>query len=173
MARARIGRLKQAREGLPRDASDSGSVRAFGYQGIIDLQDNLLKSQASSQQSEDQVALLQRKINAAMKQRNALLGAQSSRVLEQEEKEAAVAAENAAATRVSRSSSRSEEPNEVELFQQGAAKAGGALAGLGKALVKTVLGEEGVGDALRAAGEDATAAAGSVSSAGHSFLEKK
>lgn len=108
-----------------------------------------------------------------MKQRNALLGAQSSRVLEQEEKQAAAAAENAAATRASRPSSGSEEQNEVELFQQGAAKAGGALAGLGKAFVKTVLGEEGVGDALRAAGEDATAAAGCVNSAGYSFLEKK
>mmetsp|Transcript_78890 Transcript_78890/g.154271 ORF Transcript_78890/g.154271 Transcript_78890/m.154271 type:complete len:411 (+) Transcript_78890:132-1364(+) len=199
-AQSRMATLRGARADLPRDAADTDAVRAYGYQGIIDLQDILVKTQRSSKESADQVATLQRKIKAAMQQRNVLLGAQSKQQLEQEEavqqeaarvlaaakkaseEAAAVAAAAAAASQkvgtaagaasrtTSSISNGGNGMNEVELIQQSAAKTGAALAGLGKALFKTAKGEEGVGDILRASKEDVSAAARSITSAGSKIL---
>ena len=192
----RLSRMEAARAGLPA-AGDLAAVRAYGFSAIVELQDFILQSQRATAASEEQVARLRKKIASAMEERNLLLGLQSQAKLDEEaalaeaarvaraEKAAAAqrrAGEAATQQAVARAQAAATPPpggrprsrkNEVELAQTGALRAGSALVGVGRALFKTVAGEEGVGDTLRAAAGDVKAAAEAFGSSGRILLDKK
>lgn len=71
------------------------------------------------------------------------------------------------------SAARTAEPNEVELAQAGAAKAGSALFGIGSALAKVAKGEGGVGETLRAAALDVGESVTSLGKAGVKLIDRK
>lgn len=204
---ARLESTKSARATLP-DSSDIVAVRAYGFQELVDLQDAVLKTQKAVALSEQQVGVLRAKIKTAMTQRNALLGAQSTKQLEEaaaveaaakREKDKVVAEGLAAREKAMRaakaasaaprsaaaapkstpafgrtsSAARTAEPNEVELAQAGAAKAGSALFGIGSALAKAAKGEGGVGETLRAVASDVGESVTSLGKAGVKLIDRK
>jgi hypothetical protein len=197
----RISRVNFVRAGLPL-MGDVGAVRAYGYQELVDLQDTVAKAQAAIKETDVKVMSLRQRIATSLDQRSALLGTQTAAALQAEmqageearkvaaKREAQATAEGDGRTKFGSVRSSAPAPatklvtkpagvaqsigglNEVQLFQRGAASAGIAFMSLGKALVKTVSGEEGVGDALRATGNSATAAANDLRAAADKISEK-
>ena len=187
--------MQKAKNELPSStgtSADVTAVRAYGFSELVTLQDLLIQTQRSAEASELEVAALREKIASAMAQRNKLLDMPPQPQVKQEP--AAVAAKTSSTRAVpggsptqagaetprantgvvSAAESRSStESNEVELTQRGVLKAGSALLGIAKAVVKTVSNEEGVGSTLRVAIEDAKGASSAFGDARKKLFNKQ